>query len=180
MSVFFKIVVASLTIFVFQNEKVKVYVYFPFLHTFLRIHLTISIMILLIFTYKIYTIAVARKKPYQSNQSALLNNFNTIAEADGEAKNSSVCDEKETEKEKELKIEIQRLCRQLEETRSLSMRIANPHLLTKKSRFINKAKTKYLLPLPLDVVDKPPKAASETLVDTKKMSIEEDADKHKA
>ncbi len=98
----------------------------------------------------------ARKKPYQSNQSALLNNFTIASNNDGEAKNSIVVDEKETEKEKDLKQEIQRLCRQLEETRSLSMRIANPHLLTKKSRFLSnptkkaKSKEKYLLPLPID------------------------------
>lgn len=43
--------------------------------------------------------------------------------------------QEETEKEKELKTEVQRLYRQIEEMRSLSMRIANPHLLQKKSRF---------------------------------------------
>ncbi len=77
-----------------------------------------------------------------------------------------------------LKIEIMRLCRQLEETRSLSMRIANPHLLTKKSRFISypnkKAKTKYLLPLD----SAPDKNSGEACL--AKMSIEEATDKVKA
>lgn len=159
----FKIVVISVTYYVFQNEAIKLYVSFPFMFSFLRIHLTITVMILLIFVYKVFTIFGARKKPYQSNQSALLNNFTIASANDGEQKNSSICEEKETEKEKELKVEIQRLCRQLEETRSLSMRIANPHLLTKKSRFINyptktaKKKSKYLLPLPLDSGDMPSK-----------------------
>ncbi len=79
-----------------------------------------------------------------------------------------------------LKIEIMRLCRQLEETRSLSMRIANPHLLTKKSRFISypnkKAKTKYLLPLD-SAPDKNSQVGEACLA---KMSIEEATDKVKA
>lgn len=59
----------------------------------------------------------------------------------GEQRSSSVNDE--TEKEKELRIEIARLYRQLEEMRSLSMRIANPHLIHKsKSRFIYPTKKK--------------------------------------
>ncbi len=73
-----------------------------------------------------------------------------------------------------------RLCRQLEETRSLSMRIANPHLLTKKSRFINypnkKAKTKYLLPLD-NVPEKSSQAGEACLT---KMNIEEGTDKVKS
>lgn len=52
---------------------------------------------------------------------------------DGDQKSFSV--HEETEKERELKIEVQRLYRQIEEMRSLSMRIANPHLLQKKFRF---------------------------------------------
>lgn len=91
---------------------------------------------------KIYTIIMARKKPLQSQQLAtgMLNNFGGSGK-DGEQKSSSVNDE--TEKEKELRIEIQRLYRQLEEMRSLSMRIANPHLIQKgKTRFIYPTKKK--------------------------------------
>lgn len=186
---FFKVVIISVMYFVFQNESIKLYVYFPFMFNFLRIHLTITITILLIFVYKIYTIYGARKKPYQSNQSALLNNFTIASANDGEQKNSSICEEKETEKEKELKVEIQRLCRQLEETRSLSMRIANPHLLTKKSRFINyptkKAKSKYLLPLPLDTADIASKSedrSNEALLgkEQRLKPVEEESDKVKS
>jgi hypothetical protein len=39
-------------------------------------------------------------------------------------------------------MEIKRLYRQIEEMRSLSMRIANPHLFAKKSRFIYPNKKK--------------------------------------
>lgn len=86
---------------------------------------------------------MARKKPLQSQQLApgILNNFSAGGGKDGEQRSSSVNDE--TEKEKELRIEIQRLYRQLEEMRSLSMRIANPHLIQKsKSRFIYPTKKK--------------------------------------
>lgn len=69
-----------------------------------------------------------------------MNNFTGGSGKDGvvsgaDQKSSTMNDE--TEKERELRIEIQRLYRQLEEMRSLSMRIANPHLIQKgKSRFI--------------------------------------------
>ncbi|CAF0705407.1 unnamed protein product [Brachionus calyciflorus] len=111
-----------------KNTNVSCYV--PFTISFIRIHLTITIMLLLLFSYKVYTILVARKKPYQA--SSLLNNI-SISGKDSDQKSFSIHDE--TEKERELKKEVQRLYRQIEEMRSLSMRIANPHLLPKKSRF---------------------------------------------
>jgi len=90
---------------------------------------------------------MARKKPQQNNQSSGLSNNFSITVKDSEQKSSTLNDE--TDKERELKVEIQRLYRQIEEMRSLSMRIANPHLIPKKSRFSyptrkSKAKTKTL------------------------------------
>lgn len=85
------------------------------------------------YVFKIYTILIARKKPFHANQAPGLLNSITVNDKDGDQKSFSV--HEETEKERELKIEIQRLYRQIEEMRSLSMRIANPHLLQKKSRF---------------------------------------------
>lgn len=113
----------------------RVSCYVPFSLSFIRIHLTISVMLLLLFSYKVYKIFVARKKPYQGNSSSGIINSHTVTGKDGELKGSTV-NEAETEKERELRIEIQRLYRQIEEMRSLSMRIANPHLITKKSKFI--------------------------------------------
>ncbi len=115
-------------------------VYVPYSMSFIRIHLAISVMLLLLFSYKIYTIILARKKPMQANQSQnLLNSFAVSGggkDADDRNGGGSNLND-ETDKERELKMEIHRLYRQLEEMRSLSMRIANPHLLTKKSRFIS-------------------------------------------
>jgi hypothetical protein len=84
---------------------------------------------------KIYTIILARKKPLQASQQAsgILNSFSISGKGDGEQKSSTINDE--TDKERELKVEIQRLYRQIEEMRSLSMRIANPHLIPKKHKF---------------------------------------------
>jgi hypothetical protein len=79
---------------------------------------------------KIYKIIIARKKPFTGNQPGLLN---TVVVTDVEQQNSTV--KEETDKERELKLEISRLYRQIEEMRSLSMRIANPHLIPKKTRF---------------------------------------------
>jgi hypothetical protein len=76
---------------------------------------------------------MARKKPQQSIQSSGLSNNFSITVKDSEQKSSTLNDE--TDKERDLKVEIQRLYRQIEEMRSLSMRIANPHLIPKKSRF---------------------------------------------
>ena len=73
---------------------------------------------------------MARRKPFTGNQRDLLNNCTTVAVADVEQKSSAV--NEETDKERELKVEISRLYRQIEEMRSLSMRIANPHLIPKK------------------------------------------------
>jgi hypothetical protein len=56
-----------------------------------------------------------------------------VVVTDAEHQNSAV--REETDKERELKVEILRLYRQIEEMRSLSMRIANPHLIPKKTRF---------------------------------------------
>ncbi|RNA23662.1 G-coupled receptor -like protein [Brachionus plicatilis] len=114
-----------------KNTKVSCYV--PFIINFIRIHLTITIMLSLLFSYKIYTILIARKKPFHANQAPGLLNSITVNDKDGDQKSFSV--HEETEKERDLKIEVQRLYRQIEEMRSLSMRIANPHLLQKKSRF---------------------------------------------
>jgi hypothetical protein len=85
----------------------------------------------------------ARRKP--QNSGLLINNSSSIPGVggklkDGEQKSSSITDE--TEKERELKLEISRLYRQIEEMRSLSMRIANPHLIPKKHRFGYQTKKK--------------------------------------
>lgn len=123
--------VISITVLL-KNTKVSCYV--PFTLNFVRIHLTITVMLLLLFSYKVYKIFLSRKKPFQSTQSSgIINNF-AVSGKDGELK-STTASETETEKERELRIEILRLYRQIEEMRSLSMRIANPHLITKKSKF---------------------------------------------
>lgn len=109
-------------------------VFVPYGVNYMRIHLAITVMLLLLFSYKVYTIIKARNKPMQANQSSNILSNLTVPGRDLDDKGNP---SDETEKERELKIEIHRLYRQLEEMRSLSMRIANPHLLTKKSRFIS-------------------------------------------
>nr|QVK45731.1 G protein-coupled receptor [Proales similis] len=125
----------SCFIFIFNlllyTKTIKVSSYALFAVNFVRIHLTITVMLLLLFSYKIYYIVQAKRKPLHFNQSNAL--VSSPGSKEGEQKSTSCHDE--TDKERQMRIEIQRLYRQIEEMRSLSMRIANPHLIPKKSRF---------------------------------------------
>lgn len=70
----------------------------------------------------------------QANQTGVGAGAGHTGAIAGEQKSTTI--NEETDKERELKVEISRLYRQIEEMRSLSMRIANPHLIPKKQHRI--------------------------------------------